>query len=168
MPLILPRSGRAPGLIVNTASAGSAAADEEPGGLFDLAMLLTLRLAPVMARPLRERGVAAVAVSPGHMRNETMLSPVALRGEYAVPPVVDTSTWGPEDAPRYGGLPGYMWRTESTQYSGRAVARLAADSRLMERKGRLLLVGDLAREYGFTDIDGRQPHYQEESPRWKR
>jgi hypothetical protein len=50
-----------------------------------------------------------------------------------------------------------LTRTESTQYIGRAVAALAADPNVMEKSGRILTVGDLAREYGFTDIDGRQP-----------
>ena len=63
---------------------------------------------------------------------------------------------------------GLLWRTESTQDVGRAVALLAAGPRVPERSGRVLLVGDLAREYGFTDIDGGQPHYQDEAPRWKR
>ena len=120
-----------------------------------------------MGKQLRPHGVAALTVSPGHMRNETMISVAALRDEYADSPIVDTSEWGPEDAPRYGGLPGYMWRTESTQYVGRAVALLTADPRIMDRSGRILLVGDIAREYDFTDTDGRQPHYQEESPRWR-
>jgi hypothetical protein len=37
------------------------------------------------------------------------------------------------------------------------VAALAADPKVMEKSGRILTVGDLAREYGFTDYDGRQP-----------
>jgi len=37
---------------------------------------------------------------------------------------------------------------------------LAADPEVMQKSGRVLTVGGLAREYGFTDIDGRQP------PRW--
>ena len=48
-------------------------------------------------------------------------------------------------------------RTESPEYTGRAVALLAADPRMMEKSGKILAVGDLAQEYGFTDIDGKQP-----------
>ncbi|MCC6443630.1 MAG: SDR family oxidoreductase [Armatimonadetes bacterium] len=40
---------------------------------------------------------------------------------------------------------------------GRAVAALASDPNVFIRTGQLLRAGDLAREYGFTDIDGRQP-----------
>ena len=47
--------------------------------------------------------------------------------------------------------------TESPTYLGRAVAALAADPDVLDRTGQVLTVGDLAREYGFTDVDGRQP-----------
>ena len=47
-------------------------------------------------------------------------------------------------------------RTESPRYLGRAVAALAADPQVLARSGDVLRVADLAREYGFTDIDGRQ------------
>jgi NAD(P)-dependent dehydrogenase (short-subunit alcohol dehydrogenase family) len=45
---------------------------------------------------------------------------------------------------------------ESTEYIGRAVAALAGDSKVLQKTGRIHFVADLAREYGFTDIDGRQ------------
>jgi hypothetical protein len=48
-------------------------------------------------------------------------------------------------------------RTESPEYLGRAVAALAADAEVMRWSGKVLDVGDLAREYGFTDVDGTQP-----------
>ena len=46
---------------------------------------------------------------------------------------------------------------ETTAYLGRAVVALASDDRVLERSGQLLDVGALAREYGFTDVDGTQP-----------
>jgi hypothetical protein len=46
---------------------------------------------------------------------------------------------------------------ETTAYLGRAVVALASDGRVIERSGQLLDVGTLAREYGFTDVDGTQP-----------
>ena len=46
--------------------------------------------------------------------------------------------------------------TESPRYVGRAVVALAADPAVMARSGRVWRVGDLATEYGFTDIDGRR------------
>ncbi len=47
--------------------------------------------------------------------------------------------------------------TETPEYLGRAIAALAADPNVIEKSGRQFTAGDLAREYGFTDIDGRQP-----------
>ena len=44
--------------------------------------------------------------------------------------------------------------SETPEYIGRAVAALAADSKVMRQTGRLLWVSDLAKEYGFTDVDG--------------
>lgn len=46
---------------------------------------------------------------------------------------------------------------ESVTYIGRAVAELASDPAVSRRSGQTLAVGDLARIYGFTDTDGRQP-----------
>ena len=42
------------------------------------------------------------------------------------------------------------------QVPSRAVA-LASDDRVIEKSGQLVDVGTLAREYGFTDVDGTQP-----------
>jgi NAD(P)-dependent dehydrogenase (short-subunit alcohol dehydrogenase family) len=53
--------------------------------------------------------------------------------------------------------PGHLGVTESPEYLGRAVVTLAADPNVMEKSGRVLTVGELAREYGFTDLDGTQP-----------
>lgn len=44
---------------------------------------------------------------------------------------------------------------ESTEYSGRAIAALAADPNVLNKAGELVFVADVAKEYGFTDIDGR-------------
>ncbi len=53
--------------------------------------------------------------------------------------------------------PGHLGVTETPEYLGRAVAVLAADTSIMNKTGALLTVGELAREYGFTDVDGSQP-----------
>jgi hypothetical protein len=56
-----------------------------------------------------------------------------------------------------GLTPSQEAQTESVEYIGRAIAALAADPGVMRRSGQALAVGDLAREYGLTDVDGRQP-----------
>lgn len=57
---------------------------------------------------------------------------------------------------RRTGTSGRRSRTESPRYIGRAVVALASDPAAIERTGRVLRVGDLAREYGFACVDGRQ------------
>jgi len=44
---------------------------------------------------------------------------------------------------------------ESPEYTGRAVVALASDPNVIAKSGQLIFVGDAAKEYGFTDIDGR-------------
>ena len=50
--------------------------------------------------------------------------------------------------------------TQSPALVGRAVAMLAADPDIARLSGRTLYAGDVAREYGFTDVDGRIPRYE--------
>lgn len=110
------------------------------GNLFyDLAKASMTRLVFGMAEELRPHGVASVAVSPGWMRTEFVLA-----GHRT-----DEAHWHEKPA---------LARTESPRYLGRAIAALAGDANVLaDKSGRVLRVGDLAREYGFTDIDGRQP-----------
>jgi NAD(P)-dependent dehydrogenase (short-subunit alcohol dehydrogenase family) len=98
---------------------------------YDLAKAAINRMAYAMAVELRPHNIAAVALSPGWMQTEAVMA--------------------------HGHTPEELSRTESVEYIGRAVAALAADPRVVEKSGRVLTVGDLAREYGFTDIDGEQP-----------
>jgi NAD(P)-dependent dehydrogenase (short-subunit alcohol dehydrogenase family) len=107
------------------------------GNLFyDLAKASMTRLAFGMAQELRPHGVTSVAVSPGWMRTEFVLA-----GHQT-----DEAHWRERPA---------LARTESPRYVGRAVVALASDANVIERTGQVLRVGDLALEYGFTDIDGR-------------
>jgi NAD(P)-dependent dehydrogenase (short-subunit alcohol dehydrogenase family) len=108
------------------------------GNLFyDLAKAAMNRLAFGMAEELRPHGVASLAVSPGWMRTEFILQAHQ----------TDEAHWQQQPA---------LARTESPRYLGRAVAALAADPQVLAKSGAVHRVADLAREYGFTDIDGRQ------------
>jgi NAD(P)-dependent dehydrogenase (short-subunit alcohol dehydrogenase family) len=107
---------------------------------YDLAKNAANRPACEMALELRPHGVASVAVSPGWMRTEAVLA------AYGLPT---------NDSVRE--LPPELEQAESILYAGRAVAALAGDPEVHEKSGRVLTVGDLAKEYGFTDTDGRQP-----------
>ena len=105
--------------------------------LYDLAKSTMTRLALAMAEELRPHGVASVAVSPGWMRTELVLAGHS----------TDEEHWRERPA---------LARTESPRYLGRAVVALARDEHILQKSGEVLRVGDLARAYGFTDVDGRQ------------
>lgn len=94
------------------------------------------RMARGMAIELRPYGITALALSPGWMRTEGVL-------HYHD---ADEEHW--QEQPELSG-------TESPRYIGRAVAVLAGDSNVLRHSGATLTVGDLAIEYGFTDVDGR-------------
>ena len=100
--------------------------------LYDSAKAAIIRIAFGMAHELRPHGVAALALAPGFMRTERVLA-------------------------AHEQTPFDLSATESSEYLGRAVAALAADPAVLARSGQFLTVGDLARSYGFTDADGRQP-----------
>lgn len=97
---------------------------------YDLAMNAINRMTQGMAKELKEYNVSAVAVCPGWMRTER---------------VIDAG-YGPEDG-----------TTETTAYVGRAVVALASDITVSKLSGETIMVAELARKYGFTDVDGTQP-----------
>lgn len=113
------------------------------GNLFyDLIKVTVSRLAYAMAEELHPHGVAAVALTPGYMRTEVMLEHFG----------VTEANW------RDGAAkdPTFL-HSETPFFVGRAVAALAADPRVLEKSGGLYGSWTLAREYGFTDVDGARP-----------
>ncbi|WCT74433.1 SDR family NAD(P)-dependent oxidoreductase [Sphingomonas naphthae] len=46
---------------------------------------------------------------------------------------------------------------ETPEFTGRVLGALYADPALHDRNGQTLIIADVAREYGLTDEDGRQP-----------
>jgi NAD(P)-dependent dehydrogenase (short-subunit alcohol dehydrogenase family) len=99
---------------------------------YDVSKAGVIRMVRGMAHDLKPHNVAAIAVAPGFMRTERIMAAHAAH---------------PFDL---------SW-TESPEYLGRCVRALAEDENVMQRSGQVFTVGDLAREYGFTDVDGRQP-----------
>ncbi|MBX9721298.1 MAG: SDR family NAD(P)-dependent oxidoreductase, partial [Candidatus Obscuribacterales bacterium] len=115
------------------------------GNLFyDLAKNSVIRLAYAMSCELRETQITALALTPGFLRSEAMLDHFG----------VDESNWqdGIEQDP-------YFAESETPCYVGRAVAALAADPNVKEKAGKVWASWTLAKEYNFTDIDGRQPDF---------
>ncbi|MFY0522840.1 SDR family oxidoreductase [Archangium gephyra] len=116
------------------------------GNLFyDLAKMSVIRLAFAMATEFRKKpGMTALAVTPGFLRSETMLEHFG----------VTEATW------RDGAAkdPNFI-ASETPYYVARGVAALAADPDVRRKAGRVFSSWDLAREYGFTDVDGRKPDW---------
>jgi NAD(P)-dependent dehydrogenase (short-subunit alcohol dehydrogenase family) len=110
---------------------------------YDLAKSAVLRLAFAQGEELAPHGCTAVALTPGWMRSEMMLDSYGVTEE----------NWreGAAINPHFAAI------SESPRFVGRAVAALAADPDLHRRNGGSFSSGGLAREYGFTDLDGSQP-----------
>ena len=118
---------------------------------YDLAKVAVNRLAFSQGHELAPHGATAIAITPGWLRSEMMLDIYGVAEE----------SWRDALAPnRAGGLPtappGFA-SSESPRYVGRAVAALAADSGRARWNQRSVSSAELAREYGFTDVDGSQP-----------
>ena len=96
------------------------------------------------AAELAPHGVTVLAITPGFLRSESMLQHME----------VTEDTWreaGKRD-------PNFL-ESESPLFVGRAVAAVAADPKARERTGLLFSSWELARDYGFTDYDGRRPDW---------
>lgn len=118
------------GLIISTVAW---AFDEYLGNLYyDVAKSAIIRMVFGMSKELKGHGISVVALAPGFMRTERVMASHAKE-------------------------PFPLDETESPEYLGRAVAALASDPSVSRRSGRLFTVGELAREYDFTDTDGTQP-----------
>lgn len=103
---------------------------------YDLAKNAINRSVLGLAHDLKSTEITVVAVSPGWMRTELVLRNFG----------TDEDHWKEVEALKH---------TESPYYVGRAVSALAGDDEVKLKNGLVLQVGDLAQEYGFTDIDGR-------------
>jgi NAD(P)-dependent dehydrogenase (short-subunit alcohol dehydrogenase family) len=111
---------------------------------YDLVKSSAIRLAMALGYELRERGVTAVAVTPGFLRSERML---ALFG-------VTEATWR-----EHAARDPHWSESETPLFVGRCIAALAADPERWRWNGSALASWDLAERYGIDDADGRRPHW---------
>ena len=121
------------------------------GNLFyDVAKNAVIRLAYAMAAHLHAHRVTTVALTPGLMRSEAVLDHFG----------VTEANW--RDAIEKDP---YFAEAETPCYVGRAVAALAAEPDVGAKSGGLFSSWGLAKEYGFTDVDGRRPDWGSFFPR---
>lgn len=102
----------------------------DKGVAYGVAKAASDHMVACMAQELREHNVAAVSLYPGIVRTESVMK-------------------GAEHLD--------LSNSESPQFVGRAIVALANDPAIMEKTGRVLIAAELAQEYSFTDIDGKQP-----------
>ncbi|WP_437961290.1 SDR family oxidoreductase [Sorangium sp. So ce119] len=141
LPLLIRRPG---GLVVEITD-GTAeynAGHYRVSFFYDLAKTAVLRMAFAQAEELRAHGGTAVALTPGWLRSEIML------GHYGV----TEERWRDALAKQP-----HFAISETPAYVGRAVAALAADPEVARWSGQSLSSGQLAKVYGFTDVDGSRP-----------
>ena len=116
------------GLIVNISTW---AAQKHIGNVaYGVSKAATDKMAADMATELKPHGVTVVSLYPGLVRTEKVMEAAQF---------LDLSN------------------SESPEFIGRAVAALAADPGVLRHSGKALVAAAVAKEYGFTDIDGRTP-----------
>jgi dehydrogenase/reductase SDR family member 1 len=97
---------------------------------YGVAKTATDRLTWEMSAQLKPHNVAVMSLYPGLVRTENVM----VNAQYFD-----------------------MSNSESPQFTGRAIAAVAADSQVMSRTGQNFVVAKLAREYNFDDVDGKRP-----------
>ncbi len=122
---------------------------------YDFVKTSVIRIAFALATELHKKKITALALTPGFIRSEAML-------EYMG---VTEANW--KDAVKK--RPDFS-ESETPFYVGRAVVALATDPRVFKKTGRVYAAWDLGPEYGFTDVDGRQPDIRtwiEKNMKWQ-
>jgi NAD(P)-dependent dehydrogenase (short-subunit alcohol dehydrogenase family) len=145
LPLVVAKAG---GLVVEVTDGTAAynATHYRISVFYDLAKVAINRLAFSLGHELKTHGNGAVCVcvTPGWLRSEMMLE------------AFGTSEQKWRDAVGKTAPPGFA-QSESPRYVGRAVVALAADAQRARWNQQSVTSADLARVYGFTDVDGTQP-----------
>jgi NAD(P)-dependent dehydrogenase (short-subunit alcohol dehydrogenase family) len=140
LPLLIDRPG---GLVVEVTDGTSDynASRYRISVFYDLAKVAVNRLAFSQGHELAPHGATAVAITPGWLRSEMMLEAYK----------VTENNWRTAAAP-----PGFAL-SESPRYVGRGVVAIASDPKRERWNQKSVTSGQLATEYGFTDVDGSRP-----------
>ena len=141
LPLLIQRPG---GLLVEVTdgTADYNAANYRLSPYYDLSKVAVNRMAWAHAKDLAKHQATSVSLTPGWLRSEMMLDLFGVTEE----------NWRDATA----GQPHFAI-SETPRFVGRAVAALASDPARHRWNGHSLSSGGLAKEYGFTDLDGSSP-----------
>ncbi|QVK17093.1 SDR family NAD(P)-dependent oxidoreductase [Mycoplasmatota bacterium] len=116
------------GLIINLSY--WSAERNDMGVAYGMAKAATNKMTETMAHELKENGISVITIYPGLVRTESVMKSAEF---------FDLSN------------------SESTEFIGLAVAALATDLNVMEKSGTKQIAAQIALDYGYTDIDGKQP-----------
>jgi NAD(P)-dependent dehydrogenase (short-subunit alcohol dehydrogenase family) len=128
---------------------------------YDLVKTTVIRMAFALSQELKDRGITALAVTPGFLRSEWMLDHFG----------VTEANW--RDAAEK--VKPFI-ASETPLFVGRGIAALAADPSVATKSGRVWASWDLGDEYAVNDADGTRPHFMrwlranqpEVAARWRR
>jgi NAD(P)-dependent dehydrogenase (short-subunit alcohol dehydrogenase family) len=150
LPLLIQRPG---GLLVEVTDGTTEynASNYRISVFYDLAKVAVNRLAFSQGHELEPYGATAVAITPGWLRSEMMLD------NFGVTEKNWRDALDPNGVAGFPTAPDGFAQSESPRYVGRAVTALAADPNRAKWNQQSVTAAQLAREYGFTDIDGTQP-----------
>ncbi|GMS91775.1 hypothetical protein PENTCL1PPCAC_13950, partial [Pristionchus entomophagus] len=130
------------GLIVNISSfAGLTYAFNVPYGCGATALD---RMAADMAEELKGTGISTVCLWLGGVKTE------AAQALFGTGDSIDAS-----NEPEVSAT--VMAAGESTQFAGKCIVALASDPKVSRQSGKVLMTNDVARKYGFKDVDGKMP-----------
>jgi NAD(P)-dependent dehydrogenase (short-subunit alcohol dehydrogenase family) len=141
LPLLIERPG---GLLVEVTD-GTADYNAEHyriNPFYDLAKVAVTRMAWAHAQDLAPHGATSVSITPGWLRSEMMLDAFGVTEENWR----DATTRVPHFA-----------ISETPRFVGRGVAALAVDPNRSRWNGQSVSSGELAKVYGFADLDGSRP-----------
>lgn len=122
------------------------------GALFySLAKINVIHIAAAMTADLAEakKNITALALVPGFLRSEFMLAHFGVTEENWRDAIAKDAAFA---------------RSETPHYIGRAVVALASDPNVHSKAGKVLATWNLVKEYGFTDLDGSQPKWHNDTP----
>jgi NAD(P)-dependent dehydrogenase (short-subunit alcohol dehydrogenase family) len=112
--------------------------------VYDLVKTAVIRMAYGLSEELKPYGITALALTPGFLRSEEMLTHFG----------VTEANW--RDATK---IEPHFIASETPYFVGRAAAALASDPNVFEKTGRAFSSWGLSDEYHFKDINGDTPHW---------
>lgn len=107
------------------------AADRDDMGVaYSMAKVATNKMTETMAYELKDQGISVLTIYPGLVRTESVMN----SADYFD-----------------------LTNSESPEFIGLTIAALAFDKNIVKKSGTVQIAAQVALDYGFQDVDGKQP-----------